>query len=123
MNIALLERHGSTIPIEMIIGLSAESLERYLWQISLEWVKDRRKRELGVWLFELTAAELKRRQADGEVEAGSFDFPSLTNDELGAAMIGTNVFSYADLPDDLCELFDHLHLAFVIEASRRLKEQ
>jgi len=121
-DIDTLDRHYGTVPAAMVTSLSEEALDSYMWHLSFDLIKRRDTRVFGRFLLGITCAELKRRQSDGELEAGSFEIPTLPIEELPAALRFTTLITY-DAPESLARLFDHLHMHFIGQAASWINSQ
>jgi hypothetical protein len=122
MNLNLVEKHPSTVPAELLRGLSDQALAEQLWSLSLNHIKHSRF-SLGEFLLKMAAAEIRRRTGDGELESCSFEIPQLTADELGKCLVPLLVETYASgvLCESLGKLLDHINLELLFQATAFLK--
>jgi hypothetical protein len=118
----LMERHNNTLPAVMIASLSDEVVERHLWHFSLDMIKRQDAREFGLWLFRIVCHELKRRQASGEIELGSYQIPRLPRHELPTVLRLSNEITYSEFPECLAKLFDYLHRHFINQVIDELNQ-
>lgn len=123
MNLTLLEKHPSTVPPQLLRGLSDQALAEQLWSLSLNHIKHSRF-SLGEFLLKMAAAEIRRRTGDGELESCSFEIPQMTADELGKCLVPLLVETYAGgvLCESLAKLLDHVNAELVFQAAGFLKD-
>lgn len=121
MDMDLIEKHDNTIPAEMIIGLTERALYEEMRHLSFDLIKERHNRDFGQWMLHLCYQEMKRRNADGEIEAASCEIPNLPPDQLAGALLTTNVYSYGPLCETLGKFFDHCHAIFIYQANAYLR--
>lgn len=122
MNLTLLEKHPSTVPAELLRGLTDEALGEQLWNLALNHIKHSRF-SLGEFLLKMAAAEIRRRTSGGKLEGGSFEIPQLKADELGKCLVPLLVETYASgvLCESLGKLLDHINAELVFQAAAFLK--
>ena len=122
MNLTLLEKHPSTVPAELLRGLTDEALGEQLWNLALNHIKHSRF-SLGEFLLKMAAAEIRRRTGDGELESCSFEIPQLTADELSKSLIPMLIATYSsgEVCESLGKLLDHINLELLFQATAFLK--
>ena len=121
MNIDLIERHNEALPASLVIGLTERALREELWHLAFDMIKESKSRTFGRFLLEVCYREIGRRGSECEIEASSYEIPWLEPEELGNALLTTNVYSYGPLCESLGKFFDYCHAIFLYQARERLR--